>query len=206
MLTARDMKHTEDLHRSVGTLRGQRIKLRPFTEEDLPRRASWVANEEVSFLMTGRHPDREDVDVDLWWECHQENPYTAVIAIEDEAGRVIGAVDLFVENLKQKSYGLYILIGDRAKWGKGYGSEALMTLLRFCFDELRASTMLLNVFEFNRRAVRCYEKCGFGVVSSVEQAFEHGGQRWRWLTMGCSPASFLRAASRGPTAPSEAVG
>jgi len=196
----REPNHTmdvESLPEAIRVLRGPRITLRPFQEADLPLRAEWMADGEISFLMTGRHADEDEQDAQAWWECHQDNPYTAALAIDDEDGEYLGDIDLFMENPSRRTYGLCIVIGDRSRWGRGYGSEALAALLRFAFDDLNASEMHINVFEFNTQAIRCYEKCGFYVADRLEQVFEHGGQRWSWLTMACTPDSFSEEARSG---------
>jgi len=72
------------------------------------------------------------------------------------------------------------------------------------FEDLRIEAVCLNVFEFNQRAVRCYQKCGFEEIEAGEQGFEHNGKHWRWLTLRCTPESFklkrLRCSKNG-TAP-----
>ena len=49
---------------------------------------------------------------------------------------------------------------------RGYGSEALRLTLRYAFDDLHLHKVYLRVLEFNHRARRTYEKCGF-VVEGV---------------------------------------
>ena len=34
-------------------------------------------------------------------------------------------------------------------------------LIRFIFEQMNINKIKLNVYEFNKRAIRCYEKCGF---------------------------------------------
>lgn len=41
-----------------------------------------------------------------------------------------------------------IAIGNKNYWGKGYGTDALNTLLRLLFNEHNARKVLLNVFGF----------------------------------------------------------
>jgi RimJ/RimL family protein N-acetyltransferase len=45
--------------------------------------------------------------------------------------------------------------------GQGLGTDAMFALLDFGFGQLRLERMWLEVYDFNRRARRSYEKCGF---------------------------------------------
>ena len=53
------------------------------------------------------------------------------------------------------------MIGDKNYWGKGYGYDALKTLIDFIFNECNMEKVKLSVYEFNTRAVACYKKLGF---------------------------------------------
>lgn len=75
-------------------------------------------------------------------------------------------------------------IGSRAHWSKGYGSDALRILMRYAFAELGLFRLSLDVFEYNTRAVRCYEKCGFVVEGRCRQWLLRDGKRWDVLYMG----------------------
>jgi RimJ/RimL family protein N-acetyltransferase len=68
-----------------------------------------------------------------------------------------------------------IFIGDKNYWSKGYGTDATKTLLRFAFEELGLNLVELEVYDFNPRAMRCYEKAGFRRVGAHRQGlYRHG--------------------------------
>jgi RimJ/RimL family protein N-acetyltransferase len=54
-----------------------------------------------------------------------------------------------------------IMIGDKAYWNQGYGTEAVRLLCQHGFDTLNLNRIFLHVFETNPRAIRAYEKAGF---------------------------------------------
>ncbi len=54
-----------------------------------------------------------------------------------------------------------ISIGNPADWGQGYGSEAMRLILNYGFYVMNLNHISLTVFEYNRRAIRSYEKVGF---------------------------------------------
>ena len=48
-----------------------------------------------------------------------------------------------------------IFIGDEEDRGKGYGTAALGLLIGYAFDTLHLHSLMLRVFDYNERAIRC---------------------------------------------------
>ena len=44
---------------------------------------------------------------------------------------------------------------------QGVGTKALSKIITYCFEELKAEKLWLNVFSFNKRAQHVYQKLGF---------------------------------------------
>jgi len=82
--------------------------------------------------------------------------------ILDEAGEWIGAVELY--DLKGGRATLGILLSDKSRWGKGYGSQAVRRALDYAFEELGLEAVELRTFRWNARARRAFEKAGFRLV------------------------------------------
>ncbi len=50
--------------------------------------------------------------------------------------------------------------------------------------ELNLHRLSPNVFEYNQRAICCYEKAGFVTEGRVRQFFQRDGRRWDFTYMG----------------------
>lgn len=61
------------------------------------------------------------------------------------------------------------MIGEKDMWSQGYGSDAMVVLLRYLFDEMNINRVGLYVDVGNHRALRSYEKCGFSREGVVRQ-------------------------------------
>lgn len=84
-------------------------------------------------------------------------------------GRLVGQARLTLDgsdNRARYAVGLF----DPAVWSKGLGTEITQLVLRYAFQELHLHRVDLRVLEYNKRAIRCYEKCGF-----VEEGREREG-------------------------------
>ena len=84
-------------------------------------------------------------------------------------------------------------LGDRDYWGKGYGTDAMNVMLRYAFTELNLQRVSLDVFEYNARARRSYEKAGFVVEGCQRQRLNRDGQRWGFIYMGVLRDEWLKA-------------
>jgi RimJ/RimL family protein N-acetyltransferase len=96
---------------------------------------------------------------------------------DEPDGRNIGGIALHRIDWRDRRATLAIGIFDRRFWSNGYGSEAIRLLLGYAFDTLRLHRVGLRVLEYNARAIRAYEKCGF-VQEGVERESALVDGRW----------------------------
>lgn len=144
-------------------LNGEKVLLRPLRDRDLENRTRWMNDLETVRLFTGIEPVRryELTDARRWRENTELDAKTVVWAIDDGDGTHIGDVDLHGIDGRMYSAKLTILIGCKKHWNSGFGTDTIRTLLKYAFTAQKLRSVYLKVFTFNKRAIRCYEKCGF---------------------------------------------
>jgi RimJ/RimL family protein N-acetyltransferase len=98
--------------------------------------------------------------------------------------RLIGLTNLEISNWNQREGWVAIGLGRRADWGQGYGSDAMRLILRQAFAELNLDRVSLNLFGYNERALRSYQKVGFVVEGRQRERLRRDGQRWDMVYMG----------------------
>jgi ribosomal-protein-alanine N-acetyltransferase len=82
-------------------------------------------------------------------------------------GRCIGAARLTVSEVDNRArYAVGIF--DSSELGRGIGTEITQLVLKYAFEELKLHRVDLRVLEYNKRAIKCYEKCGF-IQEGVER-------------------------------------
>lgn len=86
-------------------------------------------------------------------------------------------------------------LGERAYWGKGYGTDAMRVMLRYAFTEMNLHRVSLDVFEYNPRAIRAYEKAGFVIEGRARQYLHRDGRRWDRIYMGILRAEWEQGES-----------
>ena len=52
---------------------------------------------------------------------------------------------------------------------KGYGTEAIPAMVRYCMETLGLRRIFLKVYPDNVRAIHVYEKCGFREYDRTEE-------------------------------------
>ena len=143
---------------------GDKVKLRAFESGDLERNWEYVNDYQTLRTMgSGMLFPSSRTDEARWLD--QQTSYTRgeyQFAIELlETGEMIGRCGLIRVDWKNRWAELGIMIGPREYRGRGYGTDALQTLCRFCFDEMNLHKLKMSVIDFNGQALGCYEKCGF---------------------------------------------
>ena len=88
-------------------------------------------------------------------------------------------------------------IGEREFWSKGYGTDMMKLCMQYVFTELCLERLSLGLHEYNLRALRSYEKCGFRLEGRTRQDLMREGQRYDSLWMGILREEWLQMQNGG---------
>ena len=166
-------------------LEGKLTNLRPLDIDDLARAYKWINDREVTKYLAARYPMSRKDEVD----CLEKGPSNGFsegvrLAIETKDGVHIGNLDLTQVRPEDRKAGMGIMIGEQDYWGNGYGTDAVVTLLKFGFHEMNLNRIWLHAFDFNDRAYACYLKCGFQEEGRLRQHYYAEGRYWDSIVMG----------------------
>lgn len=141
-------------------LQGEKVILRPYTREDLPR--VWQFRTDVEVELAGGGDPPKPLTLQQVEAEYEKNEFIFQEGFAIEAdGKLIGYCGLFhYDNLAQNCE-LGITIGDRDYWGRGYGRDAVCLLLDYGFRMRNMRRIWLECKSSNERAQRCYRSCGF---------------------------------------------
>ena len=70
-----------------------------------------------------------------------------------------------------------------------------MLILRYAFLELNLQRVSLDVFDYNQRAIRSYEKAGFTLEGRQRGVLLREGKRWDLVYMGILREEWLAQTS-----------
>lgn len=165
------------------TISGEKAKLRPFTPADFEAMGPVLADPEVLRLTGSVHTTAEaenrpavlDADTHDWYQSRAAQTGRLDLAIVDQStGRCVGEVVLNNWNERDDSCNFRILIG-RSGRNRGIGSEATRMLLAHAFETTNINRIELDVYAFNPRARRVYERSGFQYEGRKRAALKFDG-------------------------------
>ncbi|HET7770120.1 MAG TPA: GNAT family protein [Chloroflexota bacterium] len=101
----------------------------------------------------------------------------------------IGLISLWDRSIPHQAAELSIWIGQGHRNG-GAGTEALRLALRHAFGPMGLHKVYLRVLEYNARAIRTYEKCGFKIEGTLRDEMRVQGRWHNLIYMGALSDDF----------------
>jgi RimJ/RimL family protein N-acetyltransferase len=153
------------------------IYLRPGERDDVPRFVRWYSDLRTTRTLLMTSPIGEALE-ERWFDgmiaAHGTDRFFFVICRRAD-DRPVGSIDLHEVDRRNGSASLGIAIGEEDDRGRGYGTDALIALVAFGFDQLRLERIELDVYDFNDRARAVYERVGFVLEGTMRHALFRDG-------------------------------
>lgn len=152
-------------------LHGQKTSIRPIEEDDIDYFYQWYNDPEVNLWSSGAWPlntllNKEQISLKFL----EETPDIYRYSVLDENDILIGTIGFKEINIPSRSATLYVVIGNKLYWGKGYGTDALIIFVRFLFTQWNFHRISLDTWDENTRAIKAYEKVGFKIEGRQREA------------------------------------
>lgn len=183
------------------TIQGRLVTLRPLCEADAPAMAEILSDPQVRRLTgsvettaAAEQPEPLDERLRQWYATREGQLDRLDLGIEDAAtGRLVGEVVLNELDLGARSCNLRVLLGPQGR-DRGLGTEAVALVTAHGIQQVGLRRITLEVFEFNPRARRVYEKVGYVVTGVRPDALVFDGVGVAAIDMVVDAASW-----RGPS-------
>ncbi len=182
---------TEDL-----VARGQLVGLREKSADDSWNDYLWRTDDELAEL-DAAPPLRMSFEQyapihrdDLRYTTSRSHRF-AILELAD--GKHIGNCMYYDLDRRSKEAELGVMVGDRAYWNSGYGSEAVRLLVSRMFEDLELDRVYLKTLDWNIRAQHAFEKVGFTRYGWKDQG------RYRFMLMEIKRPTWEQAQSVPPS-------
>jgi diamine N-acetyltransferase len=173
---------------------GDKVALGPFSREVLPQQYQWRNDFEFRRTIApagGLGPKTwEDIVARYESSVSDANSVSFAIYATGDHLRYIGNTGLIQIDHRSRCAEYWIAIGEKACWGKGYGTETTRLMLDYAFVGLGLHCVHLSVYSFNERGIRAYTRAGFQVAGRWRQAHRLGGQAYDVILMDCLATEF----------------
>lgn len=160
---------------------GEKVQLRGITHENASLIYQWVNREDLRDLTGTLYPVSE-YEHDNWMKAVTTDSKQKLFSIYMNE-KCIGTIGLKNMDFINRNAELFIAIGENSEI-PGRGTDAVNTLVNYCFMHLNFHKIYLHVFESNKRAIRCYEKAGFSVEGILREHHFSQGKYENVLIMG----------------------
>jgi RimJ/RimL family protein N-acetyltransferase len=153
-------------------IRGERVYLRATERSDVPTFVRWFNDADVLRNLAMSSPmslAAEEGWFDRMLAAQGTTDLHFVICLLAD-DRPIGTTGLHAIDRANGTAEFGIAIGEKAEWGKGYGTDATRAICDFGFGELRLERIGLYVYAGNERGRRAYEKAGFTFEGTLRRA------------------------------------
>jgi RimJ/RimL family protein N-acetyltransferase len=155
---------------------GERVYLRPLEPtQDNHLYATWLNDEEIRRYFS-IYPTSDSRAKERLEQLYRDGKHIIFGVALKSNNRLIGLVGLKDINYINQTAEFYIIIGDRAVWGQGYGTEATKLMIRYGFMELNLNRIQTQDMEENIGGWRADEKAGFQYEGTLRQAILRFGK------------------------------
>jgi len=166
---------------------------KPLEKKYLATYCAWLNDLRINkFLgpITGSVFTREKVEE--WYEEMKEQDEKRIFNLHLKGGpeEPIGYCGLYGINHRHSRGTIQVIIGEKEKQDKGYGTEATKTLLDYGFSVLGLRNISLSMMETNEKARRVPKKLGFREAGRLRDYWKVNGQFRDRLLMDISKEEF----------------
>lgn len=173
-------------------VRGKLVTLRAVEEEDLPALHRWANDAEVQDGIGGIHLPSSLAFHRCWYQSLAREPDSVRLAVDAPDVGIIGLSSLMHIDWRCRHAWHGLVIGEPGFRGRGYGVDAVMTTMRYVFEELDLHRLHGSMIEYNDASITLYcDKAGWRREGVRREYFFRKGRFWDEVLVGVTRADYL---------------
>ncbi len=155
---------------------GEKIVLRALEAEDNAMLLDVINDPEIELMLGGRSFPVSQHGQNRWFESQvpTDTVLRCAISAKEAVDNALGTIILsdidYVNGVAQ----VHIKLSSSAQ-GKGYGKDAINTLVRYAFNELRLNCIFASILSYNKPSIKLFERCGFNYEGTLKSRVFKGG-------------------------------
>ena len=176
MRTERDFAPEGRESRRRFLIAGEHVILRAFEREDAERCYRWMNDPNIVRTLNARYHIAFQSELEWIERAMHTDVMERHFAIErkDDRSHIGNASIHDIDWVSRRGwFGLFI--GEPTAWNRGFGGDAIQTLVRFAFDEMNLEKLSIRVFDYNDRAKHVLETRGFVQEGCLKRDFYREG-------------------------------
>lgn len=149
------------------TIVTDRLTIRPMTVSDVPALREWMPDKSI-YTYWGKGPSKAEKNPELLFEKEEKltKNFHLGIATRDN-NKVIGDIWVYLIE-KDRMASVAVRLSTKVH-GRGYGTESLSAMTRFCFANTELQRLWAEVDVRNIASCKMLEKCGYKKEGHIRQ-------------------------------------
>lgn len=144
-------------------IKGKVVTLRAIEKGDLELMRSMLNDPEIEKMVTGWAFPLSSYEQNEWYEKNINNNNSLRFIIEIENLGSVGLVTLTDIDWKNRKAFHGLKLANNMNRKKGIGTDSVMAIMRYAFDELQLNRLDGSWLEYNIVSQKLYEKCGWKI-------------------------------------------
>ncbi len=162
---------------------GKKVVLRAIEEKDAELIVRMFNDPEIENLVVGWAPPVSMYSQKEWLKSHYNDQTNMRFIIETQQDGAVGLVTLYGIDWKNRRATHGLKIAEKNSRGKGIGTDTVMAIMRYAFDELNLTRLDAGWFEDNTASRNLYKKCGWK-EEGVRRRYVFKNGKYRDLILG----------------------
>ncbi|MGG7151286.1 GNAT family N-acetyltransferase [Clostridium neonatale] len=157
-------------------IKGKVVTLRAIEKGDLELMRSMLNDPEIEKMVTGWAFPLSSYEQNEWYEKNINNNNSLRFIIEIENLGSVGLVTLTDIDWKNRKAFHGLKLANNMNRKKGIGTDSVMAIMRYAFDELQLNRLDGSWLEYNIVSQKLYEKCGWKIEGRYRKYIYKNGK------------------------------
>lgn len=165
-------------------IKGKIVTLRAIEKSDLEFMKDILNDCEIESLVVGWAFPISKYQQEKWYETNILDSKNLRFIIETEADGIIGLATLTEIDWKNRMASHGIKLANKKNRSKGIGTDTVMAIMKYAFDELQLNRLNGSWFEENIPSRNMYMRCGWVEEGRLRQYIYKNGKYRDLMTVG----------------------
>ena len=157
-------------------IKGKKVILRAIEKEDLELLREMINDDGIEKFVVGYSYPVSKVQQEVWFNSIIQDKENLRLIIETEEDGAIGFANIINIDWKNRSAFHGIKIANKDFRSKGLGTDTVMAVMRYAFDELQLNRLDGAIITYNEGSIKLYcDRCGWVVEGLKRKAVYKAG-------------------------------
>jgi len=171
---------------------GKLVTLRAIEPKDLPWLQKWSNHPETQYMLGGWHFPSSTAVMEKWLKDVQFDTINQRYAISTRQDKLIGTANLTNINWKDRHAFTGVMIGPTELRGNNFGTDTVMAIMRYSFEELALERLDTTIIEYNKPSYRLYiNRCGWKEEGRKKNYYWRKNRFWDQIIIGITRYEYF---------------